>query len=676
MDPSTESNINILVVGCISAGKSTFINGILSNSYSCCKIKRTTMIPQVYHECQNKKFPQSLIKEIKRKNDETNRQIIKDTENPSFVFNCEEANYYINKILGIHELANGVRYSFYDMPGINDAKTKDQYTKYIQDNFYKFDVVIYLMDIKQPVGTTDVKNTLELCMEQIKKFKMIGHKKHMITIANKFDDVLDFNEDGSPVIDDEEIKEMYDELVSMIQNMSIKFDIVDLCKHTVPMSCVDVFTYRTVKYNDSPELEIKYLDKIGIDEYGVKKWKLMRKEEGRILELASTLSKAINKDDDTFEQRMRSSGFKKFNSVLKEILSYQNQYDMLIGKIHKQLVDIKPQQALNFKQYVCIFTNIAKTEEKINAIFKKTSVKLYWPCHNEMLEYLKKLHTILDALCTSNKDITALQRFVVELDIINYIYHNRDSPFQKNHIYEIDTIETLCNLLITHNKCSIVRDGFNVKSHCVFDSFKFLAENESDILRDRDALKTILFKSAEVKGVDEDLLNGISYLFSISAKSERSSYIDIMKHVLSRYFNDLDDRDLLGDPAYFFKLYCIRKSATIKNELLQSELMFFLEIILNKHLYCLSIPSFDDFSPKTSSEQALFTEKLITTYVKICNSSTSDATDIDLLDLNLDTDEVEESSEGSSEGSSDESDKEIPIKKVTGAISKFNTIKM
>jgi hypothetical protein len=221
-----------------------------------------------------------------------------------------------------------------------------------------------------------------------------------------------------------------------------------------------------------------------------------------------------------------------------------------------------------------------------------------------------------------------------------------------------------------------VRDGFNVKSHCVFDSFKFLAENESDILRDRDALKTILFKSAEVKGVDEDLLNGISYLFSISAKSERSSYIDIMKHVLSRYFNDLDDRDLLGDPAYFFKLYCIRKSATIKNELLQSELMFFLEIILNKHLYCLSIPSFDDFSPKTSSEQALFTEKLITTYVKICNSSTSDATDIDLLDLNLDTDEVEESSEGSSEGSSDESDKEIPIKKVTGAISKFNTIKM
>lgn len=48
-------DIRIAVFGAVSTGKSTFINGILSKQYSDMKIKRTTMLPQVYFEVNSKK---------------------------------------------------------------------------------------------------------------------------------------------------------------------------------------------------------------------------------------------------------------------------------------------------------------------------------------------------------------------------------------------------------------------------------------------------------------------------------------------------------------------------------------------------------------------------------------------------------------------------------------------
>ena len=36
-------NINIAIVGCVSAGKSTIMNAMFCQDFSQCKIKRTTM---------------------------------------------------------------------------------------------------------------------------------------------------------------------------------------------------------------------------------------------------------------------------------------------------------------------------------------------------------------------------------------------------------------------------------------------------------------------------------------------------------------------------------------------------------------------------------------------------------------------------------------------------------
>ena len=47
-------NINIAILGCVSAGKSTILNAMFCQDLSQCKIKRTTMMPTAFVETQNK----------------------------------------------------------------------------------------------------------------------------------------------------------------------------------------------------------------------------------------------------------------------------------------------------------------------------------------------------------------------------------------------------------------------------------------------------------------------------------------------------------------------------------------------------------------------------------------------------------------------------------------------
>ena len=50
---NTEMNINIMITGPVSAGKSTLTNLLFVEQFSDMKIKRTTAVPQVYHEVED-----------------------------------------------------------------------------------------------------------------------------------------------------------------------------------------------------------------------------------------------------------------------------------------------------------------------------------------------------------------------------------------------------------------------------------------------------------------------------------------------------------------------------------------------------------------------------------------------------------------------------------------------
>ena len=49
-DQTPTNNINICIVGCVSAGKSTILNALFRQDFAQAKIKRTTMVPTVFVE--------------------------------------------------------------------------------------------------------------------------------------------------------------------------------------------------------------------------------------------------------------------------------------------------------------------------------------------------------------------------------------------------------------------------------------------------------------------------------------------------------------------------------------------------------------------------------------------------------------------------------------------------
>lgn len=70
----TRNQINIALIGPVSAGKTTMMNTLFVKQYANMKIKRTTMMPQVYYET---KKSTNIVTKKKLKNGTT--KLIKNT---------------------------------------------------------------------------------------------------------------------------------------------------------------------------------------------------------------------------------------------------------------------------------------------------------------------------------------------------------------------------------------------------------------------------------------------------------------------------------------------------------------------------------------------------------------------------------------------------------------------
>jgi predicted GTPase len=690
IDP--ELKINILVMGCISAGKSTFMNGILSNSYSCCKIKRTTMIPQIYNEKESKKLSSAEIRKIREHNDAENKKYIIETEKADFKFECKSIEYDIPKIADIHQLAQGISYSFCDMPGINDARTKDHYVKFIKENFYKFDIILFIVDVKQPVGTTDINDTLTLCMEQIKLYKSLGYNKYMITIANKFDDNLDFTDELIdeliPEIDDEELREMFEDVKTLITGTAKKYDVSNLCNNVIPMSCEDVYIYRTIKHNNEPDLDLKYLDKIGIDEYGKTNWKKMKKSEGeKYNKLAKKLSKAINDDPETYKKRMRSSGFEKFNMVLNNLLDTNNQYTILHNKftyyfetIYSKIFDnFVPEKIKLFD--LSQFSSLLIKETQINNIFKKKT-EGKWIVHNKLIyKYTNLLKNIL-IFCSTNKDIIKVDDVIVMIDNINKIYTDIKSTDQKKYVQMIIKLGTEHRKIVFRNRCDIVKEQICTTKINIKQSFEQLVNYESKIEDDLDEMKTLLNKIIISGYYNTEIIEAYVYLYSVSTKPH--IYTELLLYTLSLFFKV--NYSLSYDCMY--QLFLLKEQLSIKNKIDSTKLKYLLESI---YIFNASKNIYLDFS-NNSCEQYQFIESIVNMYTDISNKKYISDNGLDqnasLIDFdnefNKSDDESDKSEDESdksgddtdeSDKSEDERDSKILIKNIK-PVSKFDSIKI
>jgi len=336
------------------------------------KIKRTTMIPQVY-QCDPKiQKNKTYAKEIRKQNEEINKKIIEQTENKTAltIQDCYEIVYRVPPIENFIKIPSNINVAIFDIPGLNDSQTKNTYFQYLNQNFYKFDYILFVIDIQSALNTSDEMDILKLIKNNILDIKKKYNKDiKLLVVCNKCDD-MELNSNNQLEIDEPELEEMYEQIVKTLTNeLTINYDIVKY-------SAQNTYIYRMLATENS--LDIKDLDKIGRDQYGRDPWKEERKGLNDD-QLISKLKKKVN-----FNNKLKLTGYsgliEKINKAVNPIS------DILLNKI-KIIEELILKKEVEIHKVNNLFDNIYNYTKEIQS-FEKTininnilnDIKLFW--HN------------------------------------------------------------------------------------------------------------------------------------------------------------------------------------------------------------------------------------------------------------------------------------------------------
>ena len=316
---SQRNQINVAIIGSISVGKSTLLNTIFAETYSDCKHKRTTMTPQIYYESGPRKGQAKLNKEIRAQNTEINKNLNEKSEKGETITmdDIKETHHIVSKIHEFSELEKNIYLTIYDIPGLNDGQTKQLYFKYMEDNFHKFDIIIFVVDIHSSLNTSDetdiLVNILTHCKSNSEKY---GIHNKLIILGNKCDDMY-LADDKETLILEEELAEMKEQLEIFVkQKVDSIFPTIDY--QILPISSEDSYIYRVYSRNKKLDLDIKYINKFGQNEYGKTRWNTL--SESKKKEKMNKLLEIINIDET-----LKITGFNGFRDTLNRYLSKENQ---------------------------------------------------------------------------------------------------------------------------------------------------------------------------------------------------------------------------------------------------------------------------------------------------------------------------------------------------------------
>lgn len=369
-------NINICFVGGVSTGKSTVLNSIFCEKLTQCKIKRTTMVPTVYVE--NAKG-QTDPSEIYRIIEEKNKEIIAATELGQKL----DANAYSELAFNVGKLDinilgdTGAFVNVYDVPGLNDARTQDIYYNYLETNFHKFNLIVFLVDIHSGLNTADEMRMLKFIATNTRHHNQCSPNSreiHTLVVVNKADDMQDSNSDDpdSKMEITGELSEMFTQTETTVRHEFRECGLERNLIGVIPLCAIDAYLYRMIKKHGTAfELSPEHVLKIGVNENG-KKFSTKKPEVQRA-EVAEILKKT-----DFIDTMIKLSGFKGFTDALHKFLNANDKGRQIrVDNLQYEMDKLDPVSDIKISklkklvaQYIILFDKMelidsAKTHKKI-----------------------------------------------------------------------------------------------------------------------------------------------------------------------------------------------------------------------------------------------------------------------------------------------------------------------
>ena len=361
-------NIRICTLGCVSAGKTTVLEALFlsQEKLSQTGMKRTTMIPTIFVE-SDEKPSSAILKEITRKN----KEVVEKTERGEAltIADCSQEPIYqvghLNMAPDVviatpasnkwkipfsasasepKQIITGnpiqsFKFTVYDIPGLNDARTKSVYYQYIDNMFSEFNMVMFIVDINSGLNTSDEMDILNLIIQKtIDARDKHGKIIKTMVIVNKVDDMQMSDTDQKPEITGE-YKTMFDQVVKTVHGEFKKADIYSHIAGIIPICANDSYLYRMVdKYGNGFTLTEEQILNIGTNEQGKRFSRKTKAEQRAEVDL-------IMKNKVFVGEMIELSGFQlvkdKFNELFQEI-----GVDMKQQNIEHEFSKFKPVNAL------------------------------------------------------------------------------------------------------------------------------------------------------------------------------------------------------------------------------------------------------------------------------------------------------------------------------------------
>ena len=465
-----KNNLNLCFVGGVSTGKSTILNSIFCEKLTECKIKRTTMTPTIYienkmiHETpfQTNITPSSIIF---NKISEKNKELIEKSESEQTLTMDDYGELKFNVGNLNMNILDQNCVNVYDIPGLNDARTKDIYYKYLETNFIKFDIVTFIIDIYSGLNTSDEMEMLQFIANNVKYVKEQYSKNiYTLIIVNKADDMQVNESDETDLLLSGELKEMFEQVENTIQQEFTKKNIIDHLIGLVPLCALDAYLYRMVKkYGTNFKLTQEQILKIGVNECG-KRFGTLKPEtqEKKVLEVLS--------DKEFIDTMIKLSGFSLLENKLNKFLSFNNLgkkmiIDNLIFEVNK--LEHLDHYIVPFEKYdsdiIELFENYTKLYEKIREINEEMYHQLMQDdlqsiinkFEKNMLSYnIQQIYELLNDYMVLNKNI--LKKYYLPYDPLI----SQEYPYQK---FIMDEVLKRINQIIDEYLISITDDVFSLE---------------------------------------------------------------------------------------------------------------------------------------------------------------------------------------------------------------------
>lgn len=432
------NQINMAIMGAVSAGKSTLLNAMFVARYSDMKIKRTTMNPQVYFETN--KLDKTNADTIKENNARINKILDQKEQGEITLEDITESHYIVPRVKNLVELNQNIFLTVYDVPGLNDSQTKNVYFQYIDNNFYKFDIIILVVDIHSALNTSDESDILENILKNSRiNYEKYGIHNKLVVVANKLDEMQWFK--GTYKFLDAELAVMYSQIEKIVKERVLNiFPTMEY--NIVPLGSEDSYIYRM--YNQAPnyDLDIKHINKFGYNEYGRSRWNRLtdNQKKSKISKLMQTMK---------IEETLKHTGFYGFSKSLGNFLDSKNQYTFLTNHLKYGLQKITNYTQLDIHVPMTEFYSYYLRFKEINVSFHRKTLgkKIY---NRELLyQYLNEFinnykNNVVAQYIDLEQEKLKSETHISQLEEIKHQFEEYSSKFNQ----ESENIENIKNLVI------------------------------------------------------------------------------------------------------------------------------------------------------------------------------------------------------------------------------------